>query len=328
MNKLSLANLPTPIEKLDHLSQKLNKNIYVKRDDLTDIVASGNKIRKLEYSVAEALNQGADTLITCGGLQSNHARATAAIAARLHLKSVLLLRKEKGNNEVNGNCFLDYLLGADVRIKEFYDFQKHKEEYLEELKAEYEQNGYHPYVIPMGASNGIGTLGYVDAYQEILDYEDKNNITFDTIICAVGSGGTYAGLYIANELKQKHKDIIGINVCDNEDYFKNEIHHIILDTLPLLKVDKIDESHIHIIDGYVGKGYAQSQKVELDEIKKLAILEGIILDPVYTGKAYFGLLHEIEKGTFDRAENILFIHTGGIFGLLAKADEFENKTDI
>jgi len=322
MNKINLAHLPTPIEKLDYLSQKLNKNIYVKRDDLTDMVASGNKIRKLEYSVAEALKLGADTLITCGGLQSNHARATAAIAARLHLKCVLLLRKEKGNNEINGNCFLDYLLGADVYIKEFYDFQKHKTEYLEELKAEYEQKGFHPYIIPMGASNGIGTLGYVDAYQEILDYEKENNITFDTVVCAVGSGGTYAGLYIGNALAQEKKDIVGINVCDDEDYFRKEIHQIILDTLPLLKVDTIDESQVHIIDGYVGKGYAQSQKIELDEIKELAMLEGIVLDPVYTGKAYFGLLNEIEKGTFDNAENILFLHTGGIFGLLAKANEF------
>lgn len=322
MEKIHLANLPTPIEKLDSLSHKLNKNIYMKRDDLTDMVASGNKIRKLEYAVAEALKQGADTLITCGGLQSNHARATAAIAARLHLKCVLLLRKEEGNNEVNGNCFLDYLLGADVFIKEHDDFQENKEIYLEELKKEYEKKNFHPYVIPMGASNGIGTLGYVDAYQEILDYEKNQNITFDTIVCAVGSGGTYAGLYIGNALAHQKKNIIGINVCDDEDYFKKEIHHIILETLPLLNVNEIDESHIHIIDGYVGKGYAQSQKIELDEIKKLAMLEGIILDPVYTGKAYFGLLHEIEKGTFEKAKNILFIHTGGIFGLLAKANEF------
>lgn len=325
MKKLSLASLPTPIEKLSDLSQSLHQNIYMKRDDLTDMVASGNKIRKLEYALAQALDQGADMLITCGGLQSNHARATAAIAARLHLKCTLLLRKEKGNNEFNGNCFLDDLLGANLHIKEYEDFQQNKEKYLNDLKKEYEQKGFKPYIIPMGASNGIGTLGYIDAYQEILDYEKENNITFDTIICAVGSGGTYAGLYIANALAKQPKDIVGFNVCDSAAYFQNEIHQIISETLPFIGVESIDESHIHIIDGYVGKGYAQSQKSELDAIKKLAVMEGIILDPVYTGKAYVGMLHEIEKGTFHDVKNILFIHTGGLFGLLSKADEFENN---
>jgi D-cysteine desulfhydrase len=322
MNKLHLANLPTPIQKLERLSNSLNKNIYIKRDDLTDMVASGNKIRKLEYSIADALNQGADTLITCGGLQSNHCRATAALAARLNLKCVLLLRKEKNNDEY-GNLFLDEFLGAEIIIKEHEDFQRNKNQYLLDLKKEYEQNGYHPYIIPMGASNGIGTLGYIDAYQEILDYEKENNINFDTIVCALGSGGTYAGLYIGNEIFNQNKDIIGINVCDDEEYFRNEIHHIILETIPLLdNIQEINENHIHIIDGYVGKGYAQTQNNELEEIKKLAMLEGIVLDPVYTGKAYVGLITEIKKKHLDNSKNILFIHTGGIFGLLAKANEF------
>ncbi len=323
MNKLQLASLPTPIEKLSKLSKKVNKNIFIKRDDLTDIIASGNKIRKLEYSIKEAIDTNCDLLITCGGMQSNHCRATAALAAKLGLKCVLLLRKEIGDNSINGNAFLNYVLGADVIIKEYKDFQKNKNQYLNDLKKEYENKGFHPYIIPMGASNGIGTLGYIDAYKEIIDYENENNITFDTVVCALGSGGTYTGLYIGNEIFDKKKDIVGINVCDNKEYFQKEIHKIILETLPLINKNSIDESHIHIIDGYVGNGYAQSREIERKEIIKLAQLEGIILDPVYTGKTYFGLINELNKGTFDKAKNILFIHTGGIYGLLAKADEFK-----
>lgn len=322
MNKISLATLPTPIEKLEVISQETNKNIYIKRDDLTDMIASGNKIRKLEYAVYDAIEKGCDVLITCGGLQSNHARATAAIAARLHMKCILLLREELNEDSQNGNYFLDQLLGATIIMKEHADFQAHKEKYLKDIEEEYCQKGYHPYIIPMGASNGIGTLGYIEAYQEILDYENNNNISFDAIVCAVGSGGTYAGLYIANAIADIKKDIIGFNVCDDENYFKKEIHHIIRDTLPLIHIDSIDESHIHIIDGYVGEGYAISNEDELKSILELSQKEGIILDPVYTGKAYQGLLNEIKKGTFDQYQNILFIHTGGLFGLLAKMHEF------
>jgi D-cysteine desulfhydrase len=175
----------------------------------------------------------------------------------------------------------------------------------------------------MGASNGIGTLGYIEAYNEILDFEKANNIKFDTVVCTLGSGGTYSGLYIGNQLAKENKDIIGINVCDDEEYFREEIHNIILETIPLLEnVETIDESSVHVIDGYVGKGYAQVQDIELEEIKKLAQLEGIVLDPVYTGKAYRGLVSEIKKNALPQAKNILFIHTGGLFGLLAKANEF------
>lgn len=322
MDKISLANLPTPIQKLEIISKETNKNIYIKRDDLTDMVASGNKIRKLEYAIKDAINKGCDLFITCGGFQSNHARATAAVAAQLHMKCVLLLREELNDDSNNGNYFLDQLLGATIIMKKHDDFKEHKEEYLQQIAKDYQQQGYHPYIIPMGASNGVGTLGYIEAYQEILDYEKNNHISFDAIVCAVGSGGTYAGLYIGNELAHAKKDIIGFNVCDDEDYFKKEIHSIIQDTLPLIHIDAIDENHIHIIDGYVGKGYSLSQQSELDQIVDLSQKEGIILDPVYTGKAYQGLLTEIEKGTFDHYQNILFIHTGGLFGLLAKMHEF------
>ncbi|MCD7894675.1 MAG: D-cysteine desulfhydrase family protein [Erysipelotrichaceae bacterium] len=320
ISKLNLAHLPTPIEKLDKTYN--NKNIYIKRDDLTESIASGNKIRKLEYELKYALDQGTDLIITCGGYQSNHCRATAALCSKLHLKCVLLLRKELGDNLYNGNYFLDDILGASIYVKEHDDFQENKQKYLEELKHHYTKAGYHPYIIPMGASDGIGTLGYVNAYEEILQNEKELQVSFDTIVCAVGSGGTYAGLYIGNELFHQNKKIIGINVCDDAQFFVDEIRKIIHDTLDFIGQPPINEEHITIIDGYVGKGYAQNTKDELVQLMKIAKEDGLVLDPVYTGKAYIGMIKEIVKGTFKDSKNILFIHTGGTYGLLAKANEF------
>lgn len=321
MNKLSLAKLPTPIEKINYLSDKYKPDIYIKRDDLTEGVASGNKIRKLEYSVAEALSLGCDTLITNGGFQSNHCRSTAAVAAKLGLNCILILRKEPGENIETANFLLDHMLGADIRVKEHDDFQAHKDEMMQEVYQEVLNQGGKPYIIPMGASNGVGTLGYIDAFDEILDYEKETGIVFDTIVNAVGSGGTYAGLYMGNELRGAHKDIVGINVCDDADFFVKEINGIIDDTLTHLDVSDINRQNIHIIDGYVGRGYSLSRKEELDAICDLSRHSGIILDPVYTGKTYYGLIHELDKGTFDHAKNILFMHTGGLFGVFSKAEE-------
>lgn len=225
--KVELAFLPTPIYKLEKLSKQFQKNIYIKRDDLTGIETSGNKIRKLEYSLREAFEQGCDLVITCGGMQSNHARATAYAAAKLSMKSCLLLRGNGSSEPVEGNYFLDRLVGADIVIKEPEIFNRDKDKIMLKLKTAYEAKGYKPYIIPMGASNGIGTLGYVEAFTEILKQEEAMKVEFDTIINAVGSGGTYAGLYIGNELNRTKKQIIGFNVCDDKEYFIKEITKII-----------------------------------------------------------------------------------------------------
>lgn len=311
---ISLANLPTKIEKLERLSKELNKNIYIKRDDQTGTEISGNKIRKLEFSAKEALDQKADYLITCGGIQSNHARATAAVAAKLGMGSYLVLRGRE-DNDIEGNYFLDKVLGANIKFVTAEEYKNSRSEIMEGIKDELEKEGHRAYIIPEGASNGIGSFGYCKAMEEILEQEKEMEIKFDAIAMAVGSGGTYAGLYYGNSINNNPATIYGVNVCDNRDFFQNRVLDLLEEiseyTNERIGVKKED---INIIDGYVGLGYALSQAEEIEFIHSLAKLEGVILDPVYTGKAMYGLVQEIKKGKFDKHNNILFIHTGGLYG--------------
>lgn len=320
---ISLANLPTRIQKLDRLSEELSGiNLYVKRDDETGAEMSGNKVRKLEFAIKEALDMGCDTLITCGGIQSNHARATAAAAAKLGMNSCLVLRSDE-KPEVDGNYFLDKVIGADVRIISSEDYSKRRTDIMESIKNEYDLKGHKAYIIPEGASNGIGTFGYFKCMEEIAAQEREMGIKFDTILVAVGSGGTYSGLFLYNKLFNAGKNIIGVNVSNDADYFKNRIYNIVHESMDYLHTSvEFSKDEINIIDGYVGIGYAKSRKEEIDFIYNLAKLEGIILDPVYTGKALYGFVSEVKKGNLKDMKNVLFIHTGGLFGLFPKKDMF------
>lgn len=326
-DKIKLANLPTKIEKLDRLSKLLGgPNIYIKRDDYTGTEISGNKIRKLEFSIKEAIDMGCDYLITCGGIQSNHARATVAAAVKLGMKAGLILRG-KEDTEIDGNLFINKLLGADIRFISPEDYRNRRMDIMEELKKEMETKGFKPYIIPEGASNGIGSFGYYNAMEEILSQEKEMGIHFDGIFIAVGSGGTHAGLLLGTKMLNSSAQIYGINVCDDEKYFINRIHEILIECNKYLDINiQFDKNEINIIDGYVGRGYALSAPVELIFINELAKLEGVILDPVYTGKAMYGLTEEIKKGKFNKFKNILFIHTGGLFGLFPQKDLFDFKS--
>jgi len=322
-NRIHLANLPTKIERLNRLSKELGgPQIFIKRDDQTGSEISGNKIRKLEYVIQEALDQDCDYLITCGGIQSNHARATAAAAARLGLGSCVVLRSS-GKESLEGNYFLDKILGADIEFISSKDYKERRMEIMEEIKTRLIKEGHRPYIIPEGASNGIGTFGYYTAMEEILEQEKQMEIKFDAIVLAIGSGGTYSGMFLANKLIGHRTEILGINICDNATYFQDRIYEILQDSFNYIdKKVNFSKNEIKIIDGYVGEGYAQSRPEELEFIYKLAKLEGVILDPVYTGKAMYGLVNEINKGNMKKYKNILFIHTGGIFGLFSKKDLF------
>lgn len=319
---LNLANLPTKIEKLDRYFKDSDVNVYIKRDDQTGTELSGNKVRKLEFSIQEALDKGAKTLITCGGIQSNHARASAAAAAKLGLKSILVLRADEEITP-DGNHFLDLVLGADVRFVSSEDFTNRLPEILDEIKAECDAKGEDGYIIPVGASNGIGAFGYIKAIEEILQQEKELGITFDTIVPTVGSAGTYAGLVLANKSHKAGKKIVGFSVSSPSDVFSKRTKEIVGEAGEYIGENyEITDEDIIVFDDYVGLGYAISQPQEIEFIKDFAKTEGIVLDPVYTGKCMYGFSEELKKGTFKDSKNILFIHTGGLFGLFPARDKF------
>ena len=321
LKKLNLANLPTPIQKLTNISKELGVDIYIKRDDLTGGETSGNKIRKLEYTVAKAIDEGAQLLITCGGIQSNHCRATAAVAAKLGLRSHLVLRIDE-EPPVEGNYLLDKILGAEITFISRADYSKRRAEIMQNIKEEYEKQGIKAYVIPEGASDGIGNIGYLESVKEIKKQEEELGISFQTIVCAVGSGSTYGGLFLGTKLYDPEKTVLGFNVCDDEQYFLDVCTRICRETVELLgKNIEIKPEDMHIVDGHKGIGYAISTDEELAFLIKLAREEGLILDPVYTGKAFYGLYQEIKEGKLKDLGNVLFIHTGGVFGLFPKQEQ-------
>ncbi len=328
MNKLPLANLPTRITRLNRWSAECGKNIYIKRDDQTGSEWSGNKVRKLEFAVQEALSQGCDLLITCGGIQSNHCRATVSVATYLGLKSAVLLRISE-QPPLEGNYFLDKLLGADVRFCTRDEYRDHRGEIMQQMADAYAAQGYKPYIIPEGASFGIGVLGYYFAMKEIVEQEKAMGVSFDTILVATGSGGTLAGLQLANLVQGYCKRVIGVCVCDDAAYFQDIAARISRDALPYLVAQgelsqaqadswaaSLKPSDFEFFEEYVGIGYALSRPEELEHIKRLARLEATVFDPVYTGKATYGMVNELrEGGRLRSSENILFIHTGGLYGL-------------
>jgi D-cysteine desulfhydrase len=320
---ISLANLPTPIQKLERLSDAWGgPEIYIKRDDLTGFGLSGNKVRKLEFSVAAALEQGADTVITCGGIQSNHARATAVAAARVGLRSFLVLRGD-GRSRSEGNLFLDRLLGCEFRFITPEEYEG-VDAMMSDISDMLRKKGRKAYVIPEGASNEIGYFGYIRAAEEISIQLKEMDLAVDFIVTATGSGGTLGGLLLGKKFFGLQAQPVGINVCDTADYFQERIHGVIMRMVSKFGWEvKIPKKDIVLIDGYVGEGYALSTDEELRLITDVARMEGIFIDPVYTGKTLFGLRDLIRKGRFTKGQKILFLHSGGVFGMFPMVEAFE-----
>ena len=320
---INLAHLPTPIEKLQRLADSWGgPEIHIKRDDLTGCALSGNKIRKLEFSVAEAIRQGADTLITCGGVQSNHARATAYAAAKVGMNSLLVLRGNP-NSASEGNLFLNRLVGSEFQFitEEAYE---NVDEIMADTARRLQKEGRKAYIIPEGASNEIGYFGYIQAAEEISNQLNGMGLDIDYIITATGSGGTLGGLLLGQRFFNLKSQPIGINVCNTSDYFQDRIHDVLEKMISTYQWDvDISKEEITLIDGYVGEGYALSRPEELELITQVARMEGIVLDPVYTGKTLFGFRDQIRKGRFKKGERVLFIHTGGIYGIFPKYKIFE-----
>lgn len=318
--RVRLAHLPTPIEPLQKLAAvSSGLRIDIKRDDLTGVVLSGNKIRKLEFVLADALAQRATCVITCGGVQSNHARATAAAAVRVGLRSHLLLSGAEPPDP-DGNLFLGRLLGADVRFITAEQYEQ-RDRLMGEVAAEVRAAGARPYLIPEGASNAIGAWGYVAMLRELL--AQRPEFPWGSIVCATGSGGTHAGLLIGSRLLGLDVHIRSYLVHRTRDYFVRQVLEITEDferrfgCRTGLRAEDVD-----VVAGYQGSTYAQIYPEEVEVIHAMAREEGIVLDPVYTGKAFTGLLSEIHQGEYGSRDRILFIHTGGIYGLLAQRDRF------
>ena len=318
---LKLAHLPTPIHKLESFSKEYGTNIWVKRDDLTGSSTSGNKIRKLEFTLARAREKGADVLITCGGIQSNHCRATAILGTQLGFKVHLVLRGEKPEH-VEGNLFLDHLAGAEISYFSPRYYNARLQFIVRELSEEYRDQGKSPYFINTGASDATGVWGYVSAAKEIASQETQLDVDFDTIVCASGSGGTQAGLCAGSLVHNLDAHVLGMAVCDDEAYFLAKVRQDLLDWKQLYNLDvNIDDFKINVNDKYIGPGYAKATTDVFTTIEDAIRREGLALDPVYTGKAFHGLLQELKQGMLE-TENILFIHTGGIFGLMAQRQEY------
>jgi D-cysteine desulfhydrase len=326
--RVELARMHTPIQPLPRLSERLGVALYIKRDDLTGVDLSGNKVRKLEYVLAHVLSENADTVLTCGGAQSNHARATAVAAARLGLRCRLLLRTPDPLNppEPEANVLLDRLAGAEIVWITPEEYRRRGEIFDRET-ALLRREGKKPYVIPEGASNALGAWGYIGAAEELahdlarLPGKEKRETT---VILATGSGGTAAGLILGKKIHDLKARIVSINVCDDQAYFMRVIGEICESAVAefSLPLSFNREKEIEIIDGYVGRGYALSSPDELKLIMDAARTEGIFLDPVYTGKAFYGMVEELKKDRRCFGERIVFLHTGGIFGLFAKTAEF------
>ncbi|MCZ4058155.1 D-cysteine desulfhydrase [Pantoea sp. LMR881] len=313
--RLELLGAPTPLEHLPRLSDFLGRDIFIKRDDVTPVAMGGNKLRKLEFLAADALREGADVLLTAGAIQSNHVRQTAAVAAKLGLKCVALLENPLGtaseNYLSNGNrLLLDYM---DVEII-MVDALNNPAEQLAEQATRLEAQGFRPYVVPVGGSNALGALGYVECAQEIA-HQSEGVVDFAAVIVASGSAGTHAGLAVGLEQLLPDTDLIGVTVSRKADAQLPVVERIRTSLASQLEVSAT--APVTLWDDYFAPRYGEPNEEGMEAVKLLARLEGIFLDPVYTGKAMAGLLDGISQHRFRREGPLLFIHTGGAPALFA-----------
>ena len=309
-----LGVFPTPFYKLERISAKYHQNIYIKRDDLCGVALGGNKVRKLEFLLADAKAKGCDTVFTTGGAQSNHAMLTAACAARLGMKTILLL-KDRGVTERLGNLVLDEIYGAEVR---FVDTDSYDDIYAEmrRLTEELAKEGHKAYSIPCGGSNALGSVGYVTAVRELAVQSLSQNVTLEHVVSATGSGGTTAGLLLGSKLFLPGAKVTGIGVDDEP--FDSIVPDLAGQAAQLLGCTFPREDNDFEMVYHVGTGYAIPNPEDTPYIQELAREEGILLDPVYTGKAWAGMIRMVESGGyFAPTDDICFVHTGGAAALFA-----------
>jgi L-cysteate sulfo-lyase len=324
--RVRLFTAPTPLHPLPALSKFLGgPEIWIKRDDCTEVATGGNKVRKLEFLAGEALSQGADHLVTQGAVQSNHVRQTAAVAARLGLKCTALLEHRVETNDADylqgGNVFLDRLMDVAVEYRPGgADMQAELEAKAAALRAE----GHRPYAIPGGGSNPVGALGYVSAAQELVQQADAQGLHIDLVVHATGSAGTQAGLVVGMQGMNAGVRVLGIGVRAPKDRQEANVHRLAEATAAHLGLAAgIPRAAIEANCNYVGAGYGVPTPGMIEAVTLLARLEGVLLDPVYSGKGMAGLIDLIRKGAIGRDQRVVFLHTGGAVGLFAYRQAFE-----
>jgi len=321
--RTQLCHQPTPIEALPRLTKLLGgPNLFIKRDDCTGLATGGNKTRKLEFLVGEAIQQNADLLVTQGAVQSNHVRQTAAAASKVGMKChVLLERRVPGRNstyEETGNVLLNSLFGATHEFRPAgLDMNAEAEQVSEALR----DKGMRPYFIPGGGSNPTGALGYSVCAQEIADHSRDTGQGFDWLVMGTGSTGTQAGLVAGFHAIGHNLPVMGVSVRQPQEKQMNAVHALTQKTVEKLGVDGVPLSKILVDDGYVGEGYGIPAESTLEAIRLLAQQEGLLLDPVYSAKGMAGLIGMVRAGFFKTTDNVIFLHTGGATALFAYQEQ-------
>ncbi len=322
--RVPLAHLPTPLEPLPRLSEHLGgPEIWVKRDDCTGLATGGNKTRKLEFSMGQALEQGATTIITVGAVQSNHVRQTAAAACKLGMTCEILLEHRIADpGELyrhSGNVLLDRLFGATLHeYPKGADFDAAMATIADDVTA----RGGVPYVVPGGASNKVGALGYVGCVEELLQQCDERGIAFDHLVTASGSAGTHAGLTVGLRASGSDLPVLGIGVGVPHAEQVKRVVDLAIDTAEYVgKPGCISPEDIVVDCNYIGPGYGQPTEAMNEAVVMLARTEGLLSDPVYTGKALAGMIDYVREGRFGASQKIVFLHTGGAVGLFAYGDQ-------
>ena len=315
--RIKLGHFPTPIEFLKNITNHLGgPEIFIKRDDCTGLATGGNKTRKLEFIMPDAIKNKANLIVTVGAIQSNHARQTAAACALLGIKCLIVLEQrladapESYNN--SGNIFLNKIFGAEMIL---CPTNKNVEVYAEEIMEQRKKQGDIPYFIPVGGSNHLGELGYIECMREIIEQDSEK--LFTHIVLATGSGGTHAGFIAGKTYYKSNIEIIGISIKDKKLDQEAKVFKLTESSCDYINCSAPDRNDVIVEDGYVGKGYAKPTEGMKDALSLMARKEAILLDPVYSGKAFDGLIDLVKKGHFKDSDKILFIHTGGSAALPA-----------
>jgi D-cysteine desulfhydrase len=336
LKRLHLVHGPTPLVRRAQLDGLLGVKLWIKRDDVTAGAESGNKVRKLELLLADALANRCDTVVTCGGIQSNHARATALMCAQLGLKCVLFLRQvERANGDparvaerrelpAAGNVLLDRLAGAEIHLISRDEYAQ-RGAVMESAAQRVERAGGRAYVIPEGGSNGLGALGYVEAMREVRGQMDlglaDTRAPFDVVVHACGSGGTAAGMVLGAGRYEVAREVRAVAVCDDAAYFTRVIDRIMTEARGY-DPDLEARASLVVDEGSRGPAYGKMDGEQLAFLARVARASGVVLDPVYTGKAMHAVAKGVERGEIARGARVLFVHTGGLPGLLAQGDAF------